>query len=162
MPTFPFRLILPIALFPTVVLLAACTAASPRPSKAEAEREVAAAERAFARTMAQRDLAAFTGFLADEAIFFGDSGPLRGKAAVAEGWAPYFKGATAPFSWEPERVEVLESGTLALSTGPVRTPDGKVVGVFNSTWRREASGTWRVVFDKGGEVCDGGKRGGNG
>lgn len=158
MPMLPFRLMLPAA----ALLLAACSAAPPRPSKAEAEREVAATERAFAQTMAQRDHAAFTRFLADEAIFFGDSGPLRGKAAVAEGWAPFFKGATAPFSWEPKRVEVLESGSLALSTGPVRTPDGKVVGVFNSIWRREAPGTWRVVFDKGGEVCGGGKRDGDG
>lgn len=158
MPTFPFRLMLPAA----ALLLAACSAAPQRPSTAEAEREVAATERAFAQTMAQRDHAAFTRFLADEAIFFGDSGPLRGKAAVAESWAPFFKGATAPFSWEPTRVEVLDSGSLALSTGPVRTPDGKVVGVFNSIWRREAPGTWRVVFDKGGEVCGGGKRDGDG
>lgn len=27
--------------------------------------------------------------------------------------------AEAPFSWEPAQVEVLDSGTLALSSGPV-------------------------------------------
>jgi ketosteroid isomerase-like protein len=162
MTKFPRFPILPAAALPFAMLLAACGATASRPSRDEAAREVEAAERAFAQTMARRDHAAFTRFLADEAIFFGDSGPLRGKAAVAQGWAPFFTGAAAPFSWEPERVEVLESGTLALSTGPVRTPDGKIVGVFNSVWRREAPGTWRVVFDKGGEVCDGGKRGGGG
>jgi hypothetical protein len=46
-------------------------------------------------------------------------------------------------------VEVLQSGTLALSTGLVRDPKGIIVGRFNSTWRREAPGVWRVVFDKG-------------
>jgi ketosteroid isomerase-like protein len=44
---------------------------------------------------------------------------------------------------------VLSSGELALSTGLVRNPEGKVVARFNSIWRREAPGTWRVVFDKG-------------
>jgi ketosteroid isomerase-like protein len=31
----------------------------------------------------------------------------------------------------------------------VRDPDGKVIGRFNSVWRQEAPGVWRVVFDKG-------------
>lgn len=142
------------------VLLAACGTAPLRATNAEARREVEATERAFAQTMARRDHAAFTGFLADEAVFFGGKGALRGKAEVAAGWKPLFEGPTPPFSWEPEQVEVLESGTLALSTGPVHGPDGKVVGVFNSVWRREAPGVWRIVFDKGGEVCGNGKHGG--
>lgn len=79
-------------------------------------------ERAFAKTMADRDHAAFVSFLADETIFFGPKAALRGKKAVAEGWKQFYDGARAPFSWEPERVEVLDSGTLALSTGPVRDP----------------------------------------
>lgn len=145
-----------------LLLLAACGTAPAHVTNAEAQGEVEATERAFARTMARRDHAAFAGFLADEAVFFGGKGVLRGKAAVAAGWKPLFAKPAAPFSWEPERVEVLESGTLALSTGPVRGPDGKVVGVFNSVWRREASGVWRIVFDKGGEVCGDGKHGNGG
>jgi ketosteroid isomerase-like protein len=86
--------------------------------------EVQAAERAFAKTMADRDHAAFVSFLADEAVFLGPKETLRGKAAVAKGWLRYYDGATAPFSWAPERVEVLDTGTLALSTGPVYDPQG--------------------------------------
>lgn len=142
------------------VLLAACATAPMHATNAEARREVEAAERAFAQTMARRDHAAFVAFLADEAVFFGGKGVLHGKAEVAAGWKPLFDAPTPPFSWEPEQVEVLESGTLALSTGPVRGPDGKVVGVFNSIWRREAPGVWRIVFDKGGEVCGNGKHDG--
>jgi len=50
-------------------------------------------------------------------------------------------------------VEVLDSGTLALSTGPVHDPGGKRIGTFSSIWRREADGSWRIVFDKGCPVC---------
>jgi ketosteroid isomerase-like protein len=44
--------------------------------------------------------------------------------------------------------------TLALSSGPVRDASGRRVGTFNSVWRREGDGRWRVVFDKGCRVCE--------
>jgi hypothetical protein len=65
-----------------------------------------------------------------------------------------FDGSTAPFSWKPGQVEVLDSGTLALSSGPVLDPSARQTGTFNSIWRREASGEWKVVFDKGCPVCN--------
>ena len=128
--------------------LPACV--SSRPITGESARvQVEATERAFAKTMADRDFAAFQRFVADEAVFFSDSGPLRGKAAVAARWAGYFDGAAPPFSWEPDQVEVLASGTLALSTGPVRNPQGQIVARFASIWRQERPGVWRIVFDRG-------------
>lgn len=82
------------------------------------EDQVRQAERAFAKTMADRDHAAFARFVAEDAIFLGPDRALRGRADVAAGWKRFYEGATAPFSWEPERVLVIESGTLAISTGP--------------------------------------------
>ena len=52
------------------------------------------------------------------------------------------------------RAPALDSGSLAYSSGPVFDPKGKRVATFNSVWRREADGTWRVVFDKGCNACD--------
>jgi ketosteroid isomerase-like protein len=113
---------------------------------------VRAREIAFAKTMADRDHAAFGSFVADEALFMGRTA-LRGRQAVIEGWKPYFEGSQAPFSWTPERVEVVASGTLAISSGPVLDPRGQRVGTFNSTWRREKDGEWRVVIDIGCPPC---------
>ena len=128
-------------------------ALQPHPSHAQAREElthqVQAAESAFANTMARRDLAAFTSYLVDEAVFFGRSGAQRGKTAVVEAWRRFFEGTAAPFSWRPEVVEVPDSGTLGLTSGPVLDPEGKRIGTFNSIWRREADGQWRIVFDKG-------------
>lgn len=115
----------------------------------KARDEVAATERAFAKTMADRDLPAFGGFLSEEAVFFSGPKPLRGKQAVIEWWSRFYQQREAPFSWEPARVEVLDSGTLALSTGPVRDPQGKLIGCFSSIWRQEAPGQWKIVFDRG-------------
>ena len=111
--------------------------------------QVMAAERAFARSMAERNPLAFAACLSEQAVFFSRQSVLRGKAAVVQGWQPFFEGAAAPFSWEPDAVEVLADGTLALSTGPVRNPQGQAIARFNSIWRQEAPGQWRVVFDKG-------------
>jgi ketosteroid isomerase-like protein len=115
----------------------------------ELARQVFEAETRFAGSMASRDFAAFAEHVADDAIFFGEQGAQRGKAAVLAAWRPFFEGPSAPFSWRPETVEVLESGSLALSSGPVLDPAGNRVGTFNSIWRREPDGRWRVVFDKG-------------
>ena len=115
-------------------------------------QQVTETERAFARSMAERNHAAFVALLSEQAHFYGGDTVLRGKAAVAEGWKAYFEGAQAPFSWEPDSVEVLPDGTLALSSGPVWGPDGKRLARFNSVWRQEAPGIWRVVFDKGEAV----------
>ncbi|MGB8599471.1 MAG: nuclear transport factor 2 family protein [Burkholderiales bacterium] len=135
-------------------LLAACVATAPRLPATEARQQVFSAERAFAKTMADRDHRAFTSFIADDSVFFSGPKPIRGKQQIADAWARFYAAPTAPFSWEPEEVEVLESGTLALSSGPVRDAQGKVFARFNSIWKRDASGVWRVVFDKGSDVCD--------
>jgi ketosteroid isomerase-like protein len=111
--------------------------------------EVEAREIAFAKTMADRDLEAFLSFVSPEAVFFNGNEPLRGREAIARAWAPFFDGPVAPFSWHPDLTEVLESGGLALSSGPVLDPSGEEVGRFNSIWRKDADGQWRVVFDKG-------------
>jgi len=131
------------------VMSAMNAAAQAQPDLAALARQVEAAERAFARSMAERDHAAFVRHLSEQAIFFGGGRVLRGKAEVAAGWKPFYDAPGAPFSWEPDQVQVLADGTLALSTGPVRDPAGKVVARFNSIWRQEAPGVWRVVFDKG-------------
>lgn len=121
------------------------------PANATLQETVRRTEQAFAKTMADRDHVAFQSFLAEETIFWGAKGPTRGKAAVAASWKRLYEGKEAPFSWSPETVEVLDSGTLALSSGPVLDAAGKRVGTFNSVWRLEKDGKWRVIFDKG---CD--------
>ena len=119
----------------------------------ELKEQVRKTETAFARTMADRNHAAFVSFLSEEAVFFG-RGVLRGKAKVAEAWKPFYDAKDAPFSWGPDSVEVLDSGTLALSSGPVLSPTGQRVGTFSSIWRREKDGSWKIISDKGCPPCD--------
>lgn len=131
---------------------AAAPGAEAKPSTAALEARVRERERAFARTMTDRDLAAFASFVSEEAVFV-DEAPARGRQAVVEAWKALYQGAQAPFSWAPESVYVTASGTLALSSGPVFDPRGNRVGTFSSTWRLEPDGEWRVVLDHGCPPC---------
>lgn len=135
-----------------LTVLAACATVPPAKSAGELRQQVMDTERAFARTMAARDHVAFTAFLADDAIFF-SGGVLRGKQAVAGAWKRFYDAPVAPFSWEPAEVEVLDSGALAISSGPVKNAKGELIATFTSIWRLEADGQWRIVFDKGNDAC---------
>ena len=123
-------------------------------TNAELKEQIRKVETSFAKTMADRDAAAFASFLSEETVFMSNGQATRGAKQVAARWKPYFEGPKAPFSWEPEFVEVLDSGNLALSTGPVYDSAGKRFGTFNSIWRREAGGAWKIVLDSGCPACN--------
>lgn len=114
-----------------------------------AKLQVENTERAFARAFAERDLKAFGQFLARDAVFLSGGNRLHGKQEILDVWAPLVRSEAAPFSWAPDSIEMLASGELALSTGLVRDPAGAVTGRFVSIWRREASGNWKIIADRG-------------
>ncbi|MGF6274533.1 ketosteroid isomerase-like protein [Massilia sp. UYP11] len=134
-----------------VCLVAAVATGRARVTHEDLRRQVVEHERAFAATMAARDFEGFGRYLAREAVFMTGSSTQRGKEAVLNAWRRYYDGRQPPFSWEPGQVEVVESGTMAYSTGPVRDAAGRRIGSFNTVWRLEAPGRWAVVFDRG---CD--------
>jgi ketosteroid isomerase-like protein len=127
--------------------------ADPAPEILKLQEQLRAAETAFAKTMADRDHAAFASFIAEEAIFYGPNGEIRGKGAVVEAWKRFYENKEAPFSWRPETVAVLDSGTLGQTSGPVFDPSGKQTGSFQSVWRRTSDGRWEIIFDKGCPYC---------
>ena len=120
-------------------------------------QDVLCAEVGFSRSAEHRDLAAFVAFLDPEVRFV--TGQIsRGPDEVAEGWANFFKPDGPLMRWRPMIVEIVAGGTLAISRGPYRLTvlgeDGETVqtwGTFNSTWRLDQEGQWRVLFDAGGD-----------
>jgi len=138
-----------------MALLASCASLPPSTTRDdELRQQVMATERAFAKTMADRDFAAFKTFIADDAVFFSGTRTLRGKQQVSDAWQRLYATPAVPFSWVPEQVEVLATGNLALSSGPVLDPTGKPIATFMSIWRAESPGVWRIVFDKGNDICN--------
>ena len=116
---------------------------------AAADSTLRAAELAFAATMADRDADAFATFLAEDAVFVNGGQPLRGKAAIVAHWRQYFGDGPAPFAWAPETAVAMDAAGLGYTEGPVLDPSGATIARFHTTWRRDADGRWRVVFDNG-------------
>ena len=141
------------AFFSGLVLLSLAASAAAADDLARLADEVRATEVAFAKTLADRDVKTFRAMIAPDVIWLADV-PLRGPDQVVRNWQKFFDAPQAPFSWSPELVEVQDGGRLALSTGPVLNSAGKRVGTYTSIWRREASGEWKIIFDRGCPVCD--------
>ncbi len=117
--------------------------------------DVRCREIAFSQSAETRDLAAFRSFLDADARFVGN-GVRHGPDEIAAAWQDFFTDDGPEIAWRPKFVEVLEDGTMALTRGPYRMrskdADGNVVerwGTFNSVWRVNPDGQWRVVFDAG-------------
>ena len=117
--------------------------------------DVRCREIGFSQSAEKQDIDAFRSFIDGDARFVG-SEVLRGVDEVVKGWSVFFTPKGPTIKWRPQIVEVLESGTLALSRGPYETTsidaDGNSVetwGTFNSVWRLNDNGEWRVVFDAG-------------
>ena len=140
----------PLVVF--LLLCASCGAAAAE-DPAVLAAQVRATEIAFAKTLADRDVKAFRGMIAPDVIWLADQ-PLRGPDQVLTRWQKFFDAPQPPFSWSPEIVEVQEGGKLALSTGPVVNAAGKRVATYTSIWRREPSGEWKIIFDRGSPDCD--------
>ena len=140
----------------SATLGAAARVAAQKTAGGPAPQTVADVERAFAATMAKRDPAGFAAFISQEAIFMGSADAprvLRGRKAITDAWNEYFQGPTPPFSWEPDIVEVTDTGNMALTSGPVHDDKGELIGRFNSVWRLESDNRWRILFDRGAPVC---------
>ena len=125
------------------------------PATADLTADVHCREISFSRAAEARDLDAFRSFIDTDARFVARD-VRRGVDEIAAAWAPFFAADGPAIRWRPSVVEVLEDGRLALSRGPYRVTaknaEGETVeywGTFNSVWRRNDDGVWRVVFDAG-------------
>ena len=136
------------------ILISMGSVAKTRVEPSDLQNQVSEVERAFAKTMADRDHAAFVSFLSEEAVFLSGTTAQRGREVVAGRWKAYFVEPEPPFSWQPEAVAVLGSGKLAISTGPVWNSEGRRISTYTSIWRQEEPGVWRIVFDRGNKYCE--------
>lgn len=130
-------------------LLAAATAA------ADLADDVRCREIGFSQSVENQDIDAFRSFIDADARFVG-AGVLRGVDQIAESWSVFFKPGLPTIKWRPQIIEVLDDRKLALSRGlyisMAANADGETVeswGTFNSIWRLNDDGVWRVVFDAG-------------
>ena len=127
---------------------------------ADDSMDVRCQEIAFSRAVENKDIESFKKFLDNDARFVGHS-VGRGPDEITSTWQVFFSDDGPAIKWRPQFVEVLEDGSLALTRGPFRIinkdADGNLVehwGTFNSIWRKNSDGQWRVVFDAGSSAAE--------
>jgi ketosteroid isomerase-like protein len=112
--------------------------------------EARRADLGMAAAVAARDATAFARHVALDAIFFSESGPKPGRAAVALAWAPFFAEDGPRLEWAPDRAEAAPSGDLVFTWGgwTFRPARGQPeTGHYMTAWRREADGKLRAALD---------------
>ena len=102
--------------------------------------DVRCREIGFSVAAESRDAAAFKAFIDDDARFVGRS-VARGPEAIAEAWTPFLTEGGPEIKWRPEFIEVIDTGDNGESV--------EKWGTFNSVWRLQDDGRWKVVFDAG-------------
>lgn len=122
--------------------------------------EVRRAELAFAATVVEDRPRVFAAMLDDAAVFVSGSEVTRGKEAIVAAWQGFFGPDRPLMTWRPEIVEISADGELGFTRGPWQLrgvgEDGQPFersGTFNSVWRRQEDGGWRIVFDAGCAAC---------
>jgi ketosteroid isomerase-like protein len=122
--------------------------------------EVRRAELAFAATVAEDRPRVFAAMIDEAAVFVSGDEVTRGRAAITEAWKGFFSPDRPHMVWRPEIVEISADGELGFTRGPWTLSgvgsDGKPYergGIFNSVWRRQEDGGWRIVFDAGCPAC---------
>jgi ketosteroid isomerase-like protein len=122
--------------------------------------DVRCREISFSKSIESRDMEAFRSFLDDDARFVGNR-IRRGPDEITEAWRTYEPEDGPLLKWRPQIIEVLADGKLALSRGPYRYTQkndaGESVdfwGTFNSVWRLQEDGSWKVVFDAGSPAAE--------
>lgn len=154
-------------LLPGCCLLIASTCASaqqapppPAPAKmSAAECEVWSRERSFAASVEGHDPDAFRAHIHPDAAFIESRAQVvRGRDAIAQGWAGILKGEEIVLRWHPGEVTIAGDGNIASSRGPYWILNPKLaqeprylVGQFSSIWVKGTDGRWLVLMDGVGD-----------
>ena len=146
-----------IAIIAIAATLASCGSQRPRgPSNAAIARAltgapgeaqpstIVATEIAFARAAREKgQWTAFEEFAAPGALIHGVNGPIE-----AAPWLAAQDNPEEPVQWGPRTVAMSCDGSIAVSQGRFRDPEG-IVGNFITVWERQPDRTYRYVYDVG-------------
>ena len=107
---------------------------------------IVAAELAFSRAAKERgQWTAFRQFAAPGALLHGKDGPF-----AIEPWLATQTDPPEAVQWAPRAVAMSCDGAVAVSQGRYRDPAGNV-GNFVTVWARQSDGTYRYIYDAGGD-----------
>jgi ketosteroid isomerase-like protein len=142
----------------TAAFLSGCApAASPPPDPAAVRASLLAADRAFAAATAAKGLEGWMAAFDSSAIQMEPDIPFTpGIEHIRAGIAPAFADTSWQLTWEPTMAFGSAAGDLGYTLGTWKSrriaangAERVSTGKYVTIWRRQADGSWRVVFDGG-------------
>ncbi|MCU7551381.1 DUF4440 domain-containing protein [Chitinophagaceae bacterium LB-8] len=138
-----------------IIVLATVSCSQPKVDlKAEGEK-VMQLSREWSQIASTGDVEKTVSYWSDDAYMVSAAQPpLKGKQAIRQMVIDSYKIPGFRISWQPQSVEVSESGDMAYlientqvsfsdSTGKTVTQHSKAVSI----WRKQSDGTWKNVVD---------------
>ena len=118
------------------------------------KKEILETENSFAKLVLDKGLKiAFTTYAAEDAVLKRENKLIKGRNEIEKYYSTY-KYPDAKIKWEPDFIDVSESGDLAYSYGIYNfeavDDSGKVIkdtGVFHTIWKKQPDGPWLYVWD---------------
>ncbi len=138
-----------------VMLVTALGCNQPKVDKKAEGEKIMQLSKDWSQTVATKDVEKIVSYWADDAFVMQDGQPpFKGKQAIRQMVEESFKIPGFSISWQPESVEVSDSGDMAYmienaqvsytdSTGKRVTHHNKAVSI----WRKQADGSWKNAVD---------------
>jgi ketosteroid isomerase-like protein len=139
------------------VLVAVITLAACRSTPADHAAVLLDADRAFARDVREHRLEAWVEwFDAHGSQVDPQFRPITGHDAIRRNMAELFGNPNVELLWEPDLARLSEGGDLGMTSGRYQLilhhPDGRQdvsSGRYFDIWRKQADGSWKVLYDLG-------------
>lgn len=119
------------------------------------EAELIAADRAFARAVADHGLSGWVSGFAPSGRMVAGGESYIGREGIRRTMLPLFADSTLSLTWDPNYAEVAASGDLGYTVGRYEiSAEGDAAsmsetGTYLTVWTRDDDGTWRVKADIG-------------
>ena len=130
-------------------------AAGSEDSRRALEAELIAADRAFAKSVAEHGLSGWVGGFAPAGRMVAGGHSYIGGEGIRRTMLPLFADSTLQFTWDPNYAEVAESGDLGYTVGryEIRASGDAApmseTGTYLTVWTRRDDGRWKVKADIG-------------
>jgi len=142
-------------LIPFLLVLIATGCNRPKVDRKAEGEKVIQASKEWSQVASSADVEKTISYWADDALVISaGQPPLKGKQAIRQMVEESFKIPGFRISWQPQSVEVSESGDMAylIENAQISYKDstGKATTLYNkavSVWRKQPDGSWKNVVD---------------
>jgi ketosteroid isomerase-like protein len=136
------------------VLLVLATLRASDKSQMTATDAVRAADDAWMKVFAAKDLDKSVAFCDERAAVLAPNAPIaEGKEAIAKSFSVFFRLVDLKITWHADKAGVAKSGELGYTSGTYEMSysagTAKIAdrGKYVTVWKMQANGDWKVVLD---------------